>query len=95
MVDLPSQSRKLIINGYNVQDESNYEFDINQDSRHPLLPVTILWEPNVKTDENGYAKVSFKTSDNPNNLKVHIEGLTAKGYHFMVEKIISVKDDDF
>ncbi|GAB3930245.1 TonB-dependent receptor plug domain-containing protein [Mucilaginibacter myungsuensis] len=45
----------------------------------PDYRSTIFWEPNLRTNFNGRAKVSFYTSDLPQNYGVNIQGLSAEG----------------
>lgn len=40
---------------------------------------TIHWEPNIVTDENGKATVTFYTADNPGSYSLIIEGADMKG----------------
>ena len=41
--------------------------------------TTLHWQPNVKLNENGKAKVSFYTSTIPGEYRVDLEGLTSEG----------------
>ena len=45
----------------------------------PDLRSTIHWEPNIVTDENGKATVSFFSSDHPTKYTVIIEGSYMQG----------------
>ncbi len=40
---------------------------------------TVFWEPNVVTDQNGRATVSFYTADNPGSYTINIEGSDMQG----------------
>lgn len=40
---------------------------------------TIYWAPNVVTDQNGKATVSFYTADNPGSYTITIEGSDMQG----------------
>ncbi|GAB3920640.1 hypothetical protein [Mucilaginibacter myungsuensis] len=51
----------------------------------PDLRSTIYWEPNLVTDEQGDAKVSFYAADRPGSYTVNIEGTDMQG-HFGVSK---------
>ncbi|WP_286844855.1 hypothetical protein KCV26_13940 [Petrimonas sulfuriphila] len=53
------------------------EFDIL--SSIPDSRNTLLWEPNVVTDENGEATVSFYCSDINNKFKMYVEGAGGNG----------------
>ncbi len=43
------------------------------------LRSTLLWEPNVETNKNGEAKVSFFSSDKKGTYSIWLEGADAKG----------------
>ncbi|GAB3931429.1 carboxypeptidase-like regulatory domain-containing protein [Mucilaginibacter myungsuensis] len=45
----------------------------------PDYRATIHWEPNILTDLNGKAKVSFYTSDLPSNYTLNLQGITHDG----------------
>lgn len=53
------------------------EFDIL--SSIPDSRNTLLWDPNVVTDENGEATVSFFCSDINNKFKIYVEGTGGNG----------------
>jgi hypothetical protein len=53
------------------------EFDIL--SSIPDSRNTLLWEPNVVTDENGEATVSFYCSDINNKFQIYVEGAGGNG----------------
>jgi hypothetical protein len=66
------------------------KYTLNDTSKHiPDLRSTIDWEPNVITDANGEAKVSFFTADKPSTYTVIIEGSDMNGnLGYKREKII-------
>ncbi|GAB3928284.1 carboxypeptidase-like regulatory domain-containing protein [Mucilaginibacter myungsuensis] len=45
----------------------------------PDYRATLHWEPNIFTDANGKAKISFYTSDLPANYTINIQGITPDG----------------
>ncbi len=45
----------------------------------PDLRSTVYWQPNVETDDNGKATLSFYNADNPATYNIIIEGITADG----------------
>ena len=51
----------------------------NLGKRLPDLRSTIDWEPNITTDANGEAKVSFYTADGPAAYTVIMEGTDGNG----------------
>ncbi len=49
------------------------------DTAEPDFRSTLFWEPNVVTDANGRAKVSFYTSDLAGNYTISVEGADMSG----------------
>ncbi len=45
----------------------------------PDLRSTIHWEPNIVTDENGEAKISFYAADQPSSYTLILQGTDLKG----------------
>ena len=45
----------------------------------PDLRTTIHWEPNIITDKNGNAIISFSKADNTSSIKLNIEGISESG----------------
>jgi hypothetical protein len=57
--------------------------------RKPDFRSTIYWNPDVRTDKNGKATVSFFATDDIGKVKILVRGL-AGGQYFEAEKIIEV-----
>jgi hypothetical protein len=56
------------------------KYDVPQpEYNNPDLRTTILWEPNVVTDEDGNATISFFNADNKAIIKVDVEGIAERG----------------
>jgi TonB-dependent SusC/RagA subfamily outer membrane receptor len=53
--------------------------------------TTLHWQPNIKLNENGKAKVSFYTSDILGDYKVVMEGLTSEGIPIRTVTYLEVK----
>jgi hypothetical protein len=60
-------------------------------SRIPDFRNTLYWNPSVKPDKEGVARVEFWTSDFVSDLEVNIQGITPEGKTFTIKKIIKVK----
>jgi hypothetical protein len=60
-------------------------------SRIPDFRNTLYWNPSVKPDINGKAKVDFWTSDFVSDYEVNIQGINEDGKIFSLKKIIKVK----
>jgi hypothetical protein len=56
-----------------------YETEQQQKNRVPDFRNVLYWAPDVNTDVNGKAKVSFYTADKPGKYAVVLQGLTADG----------------
>jgi hypothetical protein len=56
-----------------------YETEQQQKSRVPDFRNVLYWAPDVNTDAEGKAKVSFYTADKPGKYAVVLQGLTAEG----------------
>jgi hypothetical protein len=59
-------------------------------SNLPDYRSTVYWNPLIKTDENGNATISFRTSDVEGNYKVTMEGITSQGEIFRLVKLVTV-----
>jgi hypothetical protein len=60
-------------------------------SRIPDFRNTLYWNPSVKPDKVGKARVEFWTSDFVSDYEVNIQGITKEGKRFTIKKIIKVK----
>ncbi len=79
--------------------EQNYRyklrgFDVPLSFRIPPLTKpdyrsTIYWNPNLKTDEQGRASISFPATDVESNYKITIEGMTRSGAFF--RKVMKIR----
>ncbi len=62
-----------------------------RDSRIPDYRNTLYWNPSVKTDKEGKARVEFFSSDNKADYVINIEGITGNGKVFSAQKILKVR----
>jgi hypothetical protein len=60
-------------------------------SRIPDFRNTLYWNPSVKPDKDGKARVEFWSSDNRSEYVINIQGITQEGEPFSLQKIIRVK----
>ncbi|MDX9749156.1 MAG: TonB-dependent receptor plug domain-containing protein, partial [Paludibacter sp.] len=68
--------------GFHVPDAfyvPRYEVDSIRQQKKVDLRTTIYWNPDVETDADGRAVVTFYTADNPNNYRIELEGIAADG----------------
>ena len=56
----------------------------------PDLRATVHWEPVIHTDEQGLARFSFYTADQPGTYRLKLEGLTADGIPLTGQQTIRV-----
>ncbi len=61
------------------------------ESRIPDYRNTLYWNPSVKTDKEGKARVEFWSSDNKADYLINIQGITRDGKPFSCQKVIKVK----
>jgi hypothetical protein len=61
------------------------------DHEKPDLRTTIHWEPNIITDANGNATVSFFNADNITTIKINAEGLTGSGIPVVLKTSYQVR----
>ena len=64
-------------------DNANARRSTAKDNR-----ITLYWNPSVKFDSEGFAYVSFYTSDSDSNYRVEVEGRSAARQYHYAEKII-------
>ena len=57
----------------------NYPDEMAYNSRKADFRNTLYWNPEVKTDENGEANISFYTSDEKGKFLITIEGVGERG----------------
>lgn len=81
-VELGAHQAKITPLGYLVPAEfymPNYSSEENRMSSIPDFRSTIYWRPNVVSNENGDAFVSFYTADSPGTYTVTVEGVAPNG----------------
>jgi hypothetical protein len=62
-----------------------------KDSRTPDFRNTLYWNPAIKSDKAGKAKIEFWTSDVKSDYEINIQGITSEGKTISVRKLIKVK----
>jgi hypothetical protein len=62
-----------------------------KNSRIPDYRNTLYWNPSVKTDKNGKARIEFWSSDNKADYLINIQGITKDGKMLSAKKVIKVK----
>jgi hypothetical protein len=69
----------------------DYSDEKNRLSRKPDLRNTLYWNPSVKTNMNGEAKVDFWTSDLPGIYTINIHGISETGQKISLHKSFMVR----
>jgi hypothetical protein len=62
-----------------------------KESHIPDYRNTLYWNPSVKPENDGKARVEFWSSDNKSDYVINIQGITAEGKIISFRKIIKVK----
>jgi len=73
---------KGLVSGFTPKLEfyaPKYDNEEDNDWNVPDLRSVVHWAPNVKTDENGEARVEFYNADNIGDMQVIVEGITKNG----------------
>ena len=69
----------------------DYSTDEKKSSRIPDFRNTLYWNPSVKPEKDGKARVEFWSSDQASDYVINVQGTGADGKPVSVSKIISVK----
>jgi hypothetical protein len=69
----------------------DYSSEEMMESHIPDYRNTLYWNPSVKTDKDGKARVEFWSSDNKSEYVINIQGITLGGKIFSLQKTIRVK----
>ena len=88
---LPSQTKADELKGYQPE-KLFYNPDYSQPTadKSPDYRLTLYWNPEIITDANGEAMVSFYASDISSNFQITAEGMTRQNYG-TTTKLIRVK----
>jgi hypothetical protein len=71
----------IVMEGYHQPREFYSPKYSSADNDKNLIDIrpTLYWNPKIKTDEKGNAKVTFWNSDNQTNVKVNLQGVAKDG----------------
>jgi len=84
------QKLSLNIDGY-YEARTFYAPKYEITNTKPDLRTTIHWEPNITTDENGEATISYYNADPKNKIRIVVEGITEDGIPVAGNRIYDVK----
>lgn len=93
-VTLPDYSIRLL---YRVTDpvrefvSPDYSSTEMRGNRNPDFRNTLYWNPSIKPDKEGKARIEFWTSDLTSDYEINIHGITSEGNTVSLRKIIKVK----
>ena len=67
--------------GFNTSKEFyNPKYDVKKPEHNETdYRTTLLWDPNISTDNNGNASITFFNSDQATQIQISIEGLSKTG----------------
>jgi hypothetical protein len=69
----------------------DYSSSDTRAKRVPDFRTTLYWNPSVKQDKEGKARIEFWTSDFSSDYEINVQGITPDGTPFSLKKIIKVK----
>jgi hypothetical protein len=93
-VTLPDYSIRLpyrVLDAVSSFKSPDYSTSEMKNSRIPDFRNTLYWNPCIKPDKEGMARIEFWTSDIKCDYKINIQGFTSDGKLFSIQKIIKVK----
>ncbi len=86
-IPMNTQNYKFKLHGYNLPIQFRAP---SLPSKAPDYRTTIYWNPNISTNESGYANLSFNTSNAEGKYSITIEGISNEGDVFRSVKEITV-----
>ncbi|MBC7913118.1 MAG: hypothetical protein H7Y07_03250, partial [Pyrinomonadaceae bacterium] len=78
------------VNGY-YQGRVFYEPRYTQASTQQDYRTTIYWQPNVTTNANGEAIISYYNADPKSKIRIVVQGVNEKGFAVVGELMYEVK----
>jgi hypothetical protein len=93
-VTLPDYAIRMpykVIDQFSSFISPDYSSAAIKKSRIPDFRNTLYWNPSLRPDKDGRARVEFWTSDIVSEYKVDIQGITKDGKVVTIQKIIKVK----
>jgi hypothetical protein len=69
----------------------DYSSSDTRAKRVPDFRTTLYWNPSVKQDKEGKARIEFWTSDFSSDYEINVQGITSDGKPFSIKKTIKVK----
>lgn len=86
----PIDPGKLIIGLNDPIDFRVNNYSQKENLNSPNFRSTVYWNPSIKTDAMGNAKIEFYCSDDIGKIMIRVDGLTTKGEPFTVYQEIEV-----
>ncbi|MFZ0281709.1 MAG: hypothetical protein WAL29_08670 [Bacteroidales bacterium] len=94
-IDLPDYAVRLpyrVIDPVKTFSSPDYSDPVKKQSRLPDFRNTLYWNPAVKVDAEGIARIEFWASDFITDYVINIQGITPEGKPIAVRKSINIKD---
>jgi hypothetical protein len=89
-LNVPRSKNSFRVNGLSEPVQVNAFNPATWQSRVPDLRTNLLWAPEIVTDENGEALITFYTSDVSGEFQIQTQGVTVNGEPFYQEETIKV-----
>ncbi len=89
--NVPRSETVFRVNGLTKAKAFNQTVNESSNLRVPKFNTTLYFNPQIITDKNGKATISFYTPDNTGNFRVRAQGFNSTGEPFSIEKDFTVK----
>jgi len=86
----PHDTRNFVLYKIKGYDKPHTFYEPSKERIEPDSRPTIYWNPNLNTDENGTASISFSSSDVDGKYKITIEGITSEGEVFRATQYLNI-----
>ena len=90
MLEVPVASTTQVFQLQGLQPVLEPNFQFSNDSKDPLFKPQLFWEPNLTTDNNGKASLSFQQSDDISIFQVEIFAQDQQGRRGVARVVYSV-----
>jgi hypothetical protein len=93
-VTLPGYVNRLeyrVVDSASVFVSPDYSSSVMKKNRTPDFRNTLYWNPSVKSDNDGKARIEFWSSDITSDYEINIQGITSEGKTVSLRKNLKVK----
>lgn len=90
--NVPRSSSNFLVNGLTPPAFWNkHDNKLGKNLRYPALYPSLYWNPEIVTDDQGVAEISFYTGDNTGTFIIRVDGITFNGEPVSSEESFEVK----